>query len=182
MEDFESAFAEQLRAVPERFRDESRFVPGAGRWDAAVVFVGEAPGSEEVEQGQPFVGPAGRRLDGFLDEVGIDRDDVYLTNLVKVRSPENRDPTREEMDAWRPLLDAELERVDPAVVVCLGAFASRELLGESGPLSELRGRTYEVDDHLVLPTFHPAATFYDDSITPMLERDLRVAADLGADS
>ncbi|MFB6141596.1 MAG: uracil-DNA glycosylase [Halosimplex sp.] len=176
--DFEELFAEELDAVPDERFDRERFVPGAGPVDADVALVGEAPGATEVEAGEPFVGQAGRRLDGLLETAGIDRDAVYVTNLVKVRPPENRDPTADERRAWKPLLDAELERVDPAVVVTLGAVASGAVLDSDEPIKELRDETYEVDGRLVLPTYHPAATFYDDDVEPMLERDLRVAAEI----
>lgn len=175
-------FADRLEAelaeVPDAHYDESKFVGSVGPWDADVVFVGEAPGAQEVEQGEPFVGNAGRRLDSFLEDVGIDRDRVYITNLVKVRPPENRDPTREEIDAWWPVLRAELDRVDPDVVVPLGAFAAREILDEDGPLGDLHGQTYEREGYTVLPTYHPAATFYDDSVEASLVEDLERVAEL----
>ncbi|WP_436928025.1 uracil-DNA glycosylase [Halosimplex amylolyticum] len=173
--DFEALFAEELDAVPAEFVDRSRFVPGAGPADADIAFVGEAPGATEVEEGEPFVGRAGSRLDSLFETTGIDRDAVYVTNLVKVRPPENRDPTVDERRAWKPLLEAELDRVDPAVVVTLGAVASGAMLDSDEPIGDLRDETYEVDGRLVLPTYHPAATFYDDDVEPMLERDLRVA-------
>lgn len=182
MIDFESAFGAELDGVPDEYYDRSRFVPGSGPEDADIAFVGEAPGATEVEQRKPFVGQAGKRLERLFETTGIDRGSVYVTNLVKVRPPENRDPQVAEIDAWRPVLSAELDHVDPAVVVTLGAVASQALLDSDEPLAELRDQTYEVDGRLVLPTYHPAATFYDDGIEPMLERDLRVAADVAADS
>jgi DNA polymerase len=175
-EDFEAVFGEELAGVPAEQFDPARFVGKRGPWDADVVFVGEAPGATEVEKGEPFVGAAGRILDDVLADVGIDRDAVYVTNLVKVRPPENRDPHRAEIDAWRPLLEAELERVDPAVVVTLGAVASQELLGRDEPLGELRGDSYEVGGRLVVPTYHPAATFYSDDVEDALQADLRRVA------
>ncbi|WP_436912321.1 uracil-DNA glycosylase [Halosimplex marinum] len=176
--DFEAMFAAELDVIPDRLVDDERFVPAAGPLDADIAFVGEAPGATEVEEGEPFVGRAGSRLDGLLETVGIDRDAVYVTNLVKVRPPENRDPTADERRIWKPLLDAELAEVDPAVVVTLGAVASGAVLDTDEPVGDLRDETYEVDGRLVLPTYHPAATFYDDGIEPMLERDLRVAKDI----
>jgi len=179
--DFAETFADELGAVPDEYVDRSRFVPGDGPLDADLAFVGEAPGATEVEQGEPFVGQAGRRLDSLFETTGIDREAVYVTNLVKVRPPENRDPTADERRAWKPLLDAELDRVDPAVVMTLGAVASGALLDSDESIRDLRDETYEVDGRLVLPTYHPAATFYDDSIEPMLERDLRAAVEVAAE-
>ncbi|ELZ19923.1 phage SPO1 DNA polymerase-like protein [Halosimplex carlsbadense 2-9-1] len=180
--DFEEAFADELAAVPEEFVDEERFVPAAGPLDAEIVFVGEAPGATEVAEGRPFVGRAGGRLDSLLETTGIDRETIYVTNLVKARPPENRDPTADERRAWKPLLDAELDRVDPAVVVTLGAVASGAVLDTDEPVGDLRDETYEVDGQPVLPTYHPAATFYDDGVGPMLERDLRVAREIAEEA
>ena len=126
--EFETVFAEELSAVPAEQFDRSQFVPGVGPLDAAVVLVGEAPGAREVEAGRPFVGPAGKLLDRELEELGVDRSALYITNVVKVRPPENRTPYVAEIDAWRPLLEAELERISPEVVVPLGTTAARVLL------------------------------------------------------
>ncbi len=179
--DFAETFEEELAAVPDDQFDRSRFVGGVGPPDADVAFVGEAPGANEVEQGEPFVGNAGRVLDSLLDDAGLDRDAVYVTNLVKVRPPENRDPRRDEIDAWWPVLRAELDRVDPAVVVPLGAFASREVLDSDAAIGDLRGETYERDGHVVVPTYHPAATFYDDSVKAGLREDLKRVAELAGE-
>ncbi len=181
-EEFEATFADVLDGVPEAHMDHEQFVPGHGPFDAAVVLVGEAPGAREVEQGLPFVGPAGRRLDSVLDSLDVDREGLYVTNLVKVRPPENRDPTSAEIDAWRPVLDAELHRIDPAVVVTLGAVASRELLGDDRSLGEMRGDPVERDGFAVVPTYHPAATLYDESTRPKLAADLEMAFDLASES
>ena len=176
--DFEQTFDEELATVPDEMFDRSRFVGGVGPEDADVVFVGEAPGKNEVEQGEPFVGNAGRVLDSLLEDAGIEREQVYITNLVKVRPPENRDPRADEIEAWRPVLWAEIERIDPAVVVPLGAFASREVVERDAPISDLRGETYERDGFVVVPTYHPAATFYDDSVKAGLQEDLERVAEL----
>lgn len=175
--DFETEFEQLLKNVPEEQYDRSRFVPGNGPLDAEIVLVGEAPGEQEVKQNAPFVGPAGTRLRSMFSDVGLDHPEPYITNLVKIRPPENRDPNRAEIDAWKPLLDAELERVDPAVVVALGAFASRELLDTEQTISSLRGETYERNGRLVVPTYHPAASFYDESTQDALAEDLRLAAE-----
>ena len=176
-EEFNDVFADALDAVPDDQFDESQFVPGAGPLDADVMLVGEAPGANEVEEGAPFVGNAGRRLDSILADLGVDRDALYLTNVVKVRPPENRDPYVDEVEAWRPVLDAELDRIDPDAVIALGSFAARELLDVDDPISDLRGDAYDRDGYTVYPTFHPAATFYDESKRADIESDLRAAFD-----
>ena len=170
---FEAEYEDALSAVPDEHFDRSRFVPGAGPLDAAVMVIGEAPGENEVEQGAPFVGAAGGRLDSALTEAGANRGDLYVTNLVKVRPPENRDPRRGEIDAWLPVLRAEIERVDPACIVTLGAFAAREILDTDETLSEIHGRSFERDGREVVPTYHPAATFYSEEAKAAFEDDLR---------
>ncbi len=173
--EFEEAFADELAQVPDRFVDRSRFVPATGSRDAEVVLVGEAPGANEVEQGEPFVGRAGTVLDEVLADLGVDRDAIYITNLVKVRPPDNRDPTRDEIDAWNPVIDAELAAVRPETVVPLGNFATRELLDTSDGITALHGSVHRRDGHRIVPAFHPAATLYDRSKRPMFRDDLRVA-------
>ena len=173
--EFEEEFESELAAVPTEQFDRSRFVPGAGPMDATIVVVGEAPGEQEVAEGAPFVGNAGRRLDSLLEEAGIDREGLYLTNVVKIRPPENRDPRVAEVEAWRPVLDAEIERIDPAVVLTLGNAATRAVLDTDEGITSVRGRTYERDGRTVVPTFHPASTFYDESKESAILSDLELA-------
>ena len=172
---FETVFADALEAVPDEHRDPDRFVPGVGPHSAAVMLVGEAPGGQEVAQGEPFVGQAGQQLDRTLESIGHDRRELYVTNLVKVRPPENRDPSVAEIGAWRPVLEAELERVDPAVLVPLGSFATAELLEEDGTITDLHGELFEADGRIVVPSFHPAAALYDRSKVDAIESALRTA-------
>lgn len=174
--DFETTFDEALAGVPDEAFDRSRFVPGVGPLDAALVFVGEAPGEREVEEGEPFVGSAGGRLDSILESLGIERRDLYITNLVKVRPPDNRDPHRDEIEAWRPVLDKEIEHIDPAVVVTLGNVPTHSLLDTDKGISNIHGNYTERNDKMIIPTYHPAATFYDDSAERAIENDVRTAA------
>ncbi|MDX1746410.1 MAG: uracil-DNA glycosylase, partial [Halobacteriales archaeon] len=132
-----------LAAIPSEHRDPGREMAPAGPLDADLALVGEAPGANEAETGHPFVGRAGDVLDDALEAAGIDRASVYITAVVKIRPPDNRDPHRAELDAWRPVLDAELELVDPVGVVTLGAVATRELLGTDRRITDLRGRTVD---------------------------------------
>ncbi|MDP9226083.1 MAG: uracil-DNA glycosylase [Chloroflexota bacterium] len=124
----------------------TRPVIGEGPSDARVFLVGEAPGAEESRTGRPFVGAAGRFLDRALRNVGLQRDQVFITSVEKYRPPGNRPPRREEIDACKPLLLAQLERIDPEIVVLMGRVAEQALRGE--PV--LKGRR-------VLSTVHPAA-------------------------
>lgn len=176
--DFQRAFGDELDEIPDEYTDPSRFVPGVGPFDADVVLVGEAPGAQEVEEGKPFVGQAGKQLDSALEAIGIDREEVYITNIVKVRPPDNRTPRAAEISAWGALLDAELARISPVVVVPLGATATRALLDIDEGITEVHGQQFERDGQTVVPTFHPAATFYDESKRGEMEADLRVAFEL----
>lgn len=170
--EFEKEFEEVLEEVPEEFFDRERFVPGSGSLDAEVVMVGEAPGANEVKEGEPFVGRAGEVLTEVLESIAVDRGELYITNLVKVRPPDNRDPTEEEIEAWKPVLDAELDRIEPDTVVSLGNFASKELVGTSKGISRIHGKVFNRGGRRILPTYHPAATLYDPDTRPMLEKDL----------
>lgn len=169
---FAERFADELEQVPEQFIDPSLFVPAVGPVDADVMLVGEAPGANEVEQGEPFVGRAGEVLNDVLAEIGVSREALYITNVVKVRPPNNRDPTRAEIDAWWPVLAAEIVAVDPEVIVTMGNFATKEITGTSNGISQVHGKVMRVDGRRVMPTFHPAATLYDRSKTGLLKKDL----------
>lgn len=173
--DFRKRYSGFFERLDPEFREDDGFVPAVGPLEAEFMLVGEAPGANEVEQGEPFVGRAGKTLDEILHGIGVERSEVYITNLVKVRPPQNRDPKRDEIEAWRPLLDQEFEEVDPESVVALGNFASRELLETSKGISAIHGSEYHVDGRKVYPVFHPAATLYDRSKRPELVEDLRKA-------
>ena len=165
---------------PELVDSRSRIVNGVGPEDAEVVFVGEAPGEREDAEGEPFVGRSGTVLDEVLRENGLARRDVRITNCVRCRPPDNRDPTGEELSNCRGYLEAEIEAIDPAVLVTLGKVPSQHLLGrdvaitsEAGSIEsvELGGETREV-----LLCVHPAATLYDRSQRGTLERAIEKAA------
>lgn len=130
---------------------------GAGAPHAGVMFVGEAPGAEEDRLGQPFVGRSGQLLDRLIaEEMGMARDDCYIANVVKCRPPSNRNPVPVEITACRPFLDAQVEAIEPKVVVTLGNFAAQTLLGTTDGVTKLRGRTYPFRGRVLVPTFHPA--------------------------
>lgn len=130
---------------------------GDGNPQADVVFVGEAPGRREDEQGVPFVGPSGKLLDRLLGEIELERADVYIANVVKCRPPNNRDPRPDEIDACKDYLREQLRLIDPKVVVTLGNFSSKLLLKVDTGITRLRGTAYEWWGRHLVPTFHPAA-------------------------
>jgi DNA polymerase len=136
----------------------TQVVFGTGAPDADLMFVGEGPGAREDEQGLPFVGRSGQLLDQLLrEEVGLDRSDCYIANVVKCRPPGNRDPKPDEIAACRPWLEEQLELIDPTVVVTLGNFAARLLLDTDTGITKLRGQAYHFGGRHLVPTFHPAA-------------------------
>lgn len=173
--EFKENYSDFFNQAEDDFYDEERFVPAVGPEDAKVMMVGEAPGENEVEQGEPFVGRAGQKLNDVLHKIGVERSDIYITNLVKVRPPENRDPKREEIDYWKPLLEKEIEEVNPDIVLTLGNFASKELLNKKEGITSIHGRIFSREGRKIMPVYHPAATLYDQSKTPELEKDLRKA-------
>ena len=132
---------------------------GVGNLEAEWLIVGEAPGAEEDRRGEPFVGRAGQLLNSMLRAIGLAREQVYIANVLKCRPPGNRDPLPEEISACRPYLDQQVDLIGPRVVLTLGNFATRALLGTTEGISRLRGRSYPFGgrDAVLVPTFHPAA-------------------------
>jgi uracil-DNA glycosylase family 4 len=138
----------------------TQVVFGVGSPDADVMFIGEGPGYYEDKQGEPFVGAAGQLLTKLLGEIGLRREDVYITNVVRCRPPGNRDPWPDEIEACKPYLTGTLDLVSPRVVVTLGNFATRVILDRQVSISRVRGQRFDVDGRTVLPTYHPAAVLH----------------------
>ncbi|MFP8952737.1 uracil-DNA glycosylase family protein [Natrialbaceae archaeon A-arb3/5] len=160
----------------------SQIVNGTGPTDADVLFVGEGPGANEDEQGEPFVGRSGSVLDDQLRIVGLAREDVRITNCVRCRPPENRDPTTDELENCRGYLETEIDRVDPDVIVTLGKVPSEHLLGRSVAVTNEAGSVEDVriegTPRRLLICVHPAATLYDRSQEATFEAAIERAADL----
>jgi DNA polymerase len=135
----------------------TRVVFGIGNPEAEVMFVGEAPGYHEDQQGEPFVGAAGKLLDQLLGEIGIRRPEVYIANVLKCRPPGNRDPQPAEIDACKDYLRSQLRLIDPRVVVTLGNFSTRLLLKRDVGITRTRGQVYPWWERFLIPTYHPAA-------------------------
>jgi len=131
-------------------------VPGEGNPNAELVFVGEAPGYEEDQQGRPFVGPAGQLLTRMIEAMGLRREEVFIANVLKCRPPGNRDPEPAEIAACRPFLEEQLQIIRPRVIITLGAHAARWFLGPGARISQVRGRAVDVEDFQIVPTFHPS--------------------------
>jgi DNA polymerase len=127
-----------------------------GRADSDLMIIGEGPGADEDREGIPFVGRAGKLLDEMIESMGLERDEVYITNIVKSRPPKNRDPRTDEIEACWPYLERQIELVDPTVIVTLGKPASNTLLGRNSAMGDMRGRWFSYEGVPVLPTYHPA--------------------------
>lgn len=153
----------------------TKLVFGAGNANADLMFVGEAPGANEDKQGLPFVGRAGKLLDELLREVGLERGDVFITNIICCRPPGNRDPVPEEIEACRPYLFRKIDLIEPKVICTLGNFATKLLTGSPLGITKVHGRPQkrEVGDRVVVlfPLFHPAAALRTDSVKQLLRED-----------
>jgi DNA polymerase len=134
----------------------TRIVLGHGNPTARLMFVGEAPGREEDEQGIPFVGAAGQLLTKIIEAMGTTRDEVFIVNTVGCRPPGNRDPEPDEVAACRPFLQEQIRLVAPRVIVTLGAFATQAVLRTEEAITRLRGRWQDAHGARVMPTYHPA--------------------------
>ena len=134
----------------------SQIVFGVGNPSAEIMFVGEAPGADEDQQGEPFVGRAGQLLTKMIEAMGFQRSDVYIANVLKCRPPNNRNPEGDEISQCEPFLFRQIASIRPRVIVALGAFAARTLLQTQDPISRLRGRVFEFRGAQLVPTFHPS--------------------------
>ncbi len=153
----------------------TQVVFGNGNSDAGLMFVGEGPGAEEDRQGKPFVGRAGVLLTQLLTEIGLAREDVFVTNVLRCRPPGNRDPQQDEIEACSPYLDRTVELVEPRVIATLGNFATKLLTGNPTGITKVRGtpQIHELGGRTVflLPLLHPAAALRTPSLVETLRRD-----------
>lgn len=151
-------------------------VPGTGNPKARVVVVGEAPGANEDEQGKPFVGRAGQILTELLNTIEIKREDVFITNVVKHRPPNNREPQPKEVAACHAFLERQIAVIDPELIVVLGNHALEWFAGKQG-ISTMRGRIFHKElggkTRKIFPTFHPAALIYNQALKPTAEKDFQ---------
>lgn len=184
---------EALAALYEQYREPVRqamggtanFVRGHGNEEAEIVFVGEAPGLDEDRQGKPFVGRAGKLLTQWIGKLGLEREQVYITNVVKchpMKDPSkpdsrgnDRPPKPSEIELCKPILVEELRILQPKVLVALGSPAARTLLSTKKTISELRGNFFTLPETgtALFPMFHPAALFHNPPLAPLVEQDLR---------
>jgi uracil-DNA glycosylase family 4 len=169
-----------------KYRTENNYlpVPGEGSHFAKIMFVGEAPGRKEAESGRPFCGASGRLLDELLKSIKISREDVYITNIVKDRPPENRDPTPEEKELYAPYLDRQISIIKPKIVATLGRHSMEYVMRHFGlesklePISQAHGKAFEVDANygkiLVVALYHPAVAIYNRKQKETLIKDFKI--------
>ena len=164
-------------------------VIGEGSLDANIMVIGEAPGKKEAETGKPFCGRSGKMLDQLFVSIGVSRDEVYITNIVKDRPPKNRDPLPEEIALYGPFLDRQIDIIKPKVLVTLGRFSMEYILkkynleSELEPISKAHGKQYEalalhgrID---IVPLYHPAAAIYNRSLIETLTEDFKILKKYG---
>ena len=150
----------------------SNSVPGKGDVNSQIIFVGEAPGRSEDKHGEPFVGAAGKKLSLALDDAGISRDSVYITNIVKCRPPDNRIPTDDERQKCSSYLEAEISFIRPKIICIMGNTAFKSLLGGSN-ITKHRGTVIQKNQQNYFVTIHPAATIYNQELFPVLKQDIK---------
>lgn len=162
-------------------------VIGEGDHYAKIMFIGEAPGKNEAATGRPFCGAAGRILDELLESVGIPRKNVYVTNIVKDRPPENRDPFPDEIDAYAPYLDRQIDIIQPQVIAALGRFSMAYIMTRLGledqleSISRMHGRIFEAKTSYgtvkIIPLYHPAVAVYNSNMKEALMEDFKILKD-----
>lgn len=157
---------------------------GEGNHQARIVFVGEAPGLNEAKTGRPFCGAAGKILDELLESAGIKREDVYITNILKDRPPENRDPQPEEIKACAPYLERQIEIIKPKIICPLGRHSMKFLMEKFGlesqleGISKIHGKLFEINNFfqriIIIPFYHPAVATYNPNMKKILKEDFKI--------
>ncbi|KKR10249.1 MAG: Phage SPO1 DNA polymerase-related protein [Microgenomates group bacterium GW2011_GWA2_39_19] len=155
----------------------TQLVFGEGNPNTKVYFIGEGPGFNEDRLGRPFVGQAGKLLDNLLQSVNLKREDVYISNIVRFRPPENRDPLPEEIEAFRPYVDREIEIIDPKIIVTLGRFSMGKFL-PNVKISQVHGKPRKISWHgremVIIPMYHPAAALRAGAIMQQIREDFKI--------
>lgn len=188
---------EQLKAIRDEvfnlkesplysFRQKNHYYPvlGEGSHETGLVFIGEAPGKNEAQQGRPFCGAAGKLLDELIESIGLTRSDVYITNVVKDRPPENRDPTDEEFELYGPFLKRQIDIIQPKIIATLGRHSMRYVMDEFDiweelrPISENHGRVFGAHASYgpikIVSLYHPAAAIYNRAMLQVLKDDFQI--------
>lgn len=154
------------------FPGATRLVPGHGNPNARIMFIGEAPGADEDKNGIPFVGRAGKFLDELLASINLKREDIYITNMVKCRPPNNRDPEDDEIKLYRAWLDWEIKLIEPEVIVPLGRFALAKFL-PGVKISQVHGKVFKRAERIYFVMYHPAVALYNGSMRGVMSEDFK---------
>lgn len=162
----------------ELFKGRTNAVPGEGPDNARIMFVGEGPGQNEDEQGRPFVGAAGKFLTELIESIGLKRSEVFITNIVKCRPPNNRAPRKPEVEACNPYLQSQIGLIKPRVICPLGTPAISTLMGDEHSASRSHGKPITKGEFTILPMYHPAAALYDSSLKETVFRDFQILKQL----
>ena len=164
-----------------RLKNKNFPVIGEGDHNAKIIFVGEAPGKNEAETGRPFCGASGRVLTELIESIGLKREDVYITNVVKDRPPENRDPSPEEIKIYGPFLDRQVEIIKPKVIATLGRYSMAYVMNKFGlqdqlkSISQIHGKVFEQKNGLkIIPLYHPAVALYQNSLKSEMFKDFEI--------
>ncbi len=157
-------------------KSRTQAVPGDGPSTAQIMFIGEAPGFYEDQQGRPFVGPSGQFLNELLGQIGMKREDVFITNVVKSRPPQNRDPQPNEIEACRVWLDRQIELIKPKVIITISRYAMARWFPDK-KISEIHGKARRFGDLVVVPMYHPAAALHQHSLRQVLVEDFKKLPD-----
>jgi uracil-DNA glycosylase family 4 len=164
--------AKELEKIP--LYEGANFVLGEGDPNTQILFVGEAPGKNEDEQKRPFVGAAGKFLNEMIESIGLKREDVFITNIVKQRPPNNRDPLPEEIAKHWPILEKQIEIINPKIIAILGRHSMSRLLPDIGTISQVHGKPFRrKDGRVYLPLYHPAAALYNGGLRQTLLADFQ---------
>ena len=176
----------QLAKNTEICKNCKNVVVGKGNPNAEIMFIGEAPGRNEDEQGLPFVGAAGKNLDKFLDKVGLSMNEIYVVNILKCRPPENRNPLPEEIKAHTPWLIEQIKQIKPKVICSLGNYSTKFFLADGNidvmdkmpGITQIHGKIKLIEFHglkiKLIPLFHPAAIIYNRNLMDLWERDMEI--------
>ncbi|MEX1112001.1 MAG: uracil-DNA glycosylase [Candidatus Andersenbacteria bacterium] len=146
-------------------------VPGEGNPDADILFIGEGPGKKEDELGRPFVGAAGKFLNELIESIGLQREDVFIANIVKHRPPGNRDPLPDEVELYKPWLEEQINIIEPKLIITLGRHSMGWLLGPNLSITAIHGQPKRRNGKVVMPMYHPAAALYRGDLRPVLKAD-----------
>jgi len=175
-----------LKASPlYEYRKQNNYYPvlGEGSQDADIMFIGEAPGKNEAETGRPFCGASGKVLDQLIESIGLKRDDVYITNIVKDRPPGNRDPLPDEIELYMPFLKRQIEIIRPKIIATLGRYSMKHIMEcyglslEIRPISHAHGMVFHTDEPyeslIIIPLYHPAVALYNGATREILAEDFK---------